>query len=726
MLKCKGFRLIELLLLLAASLLLITGCDDDTAPSRDLGDTHTDSAEVSPDGEDEDLGDADITGECVARTDPTGDADQDGLLNAAEDRNLNCMIDAGETDPTNADSDNDGKADGDEDLNGNGIYEPEAGETNPSGYDSNNDGKADGWDSDGDGVGDGDEPEAAVCTREMFDRVIETGAAQASSNLALADGFSLAYQEQGVPAMTFSNSSINFYGATVEITGNYNTAEQANALAIVATALGFDNTAGTADDNLPTVSIQRSFALPSTAWKNVTLTVPALTGVRASIDFSNSASKDLASLRDEIASALSGVAIDSNETGATCTTPRATWNAQLRNNSTLVVTFLLACAEDLDANPSHEFYQDDVYGGTIIAPNSYKPQLPRCEGMDVVMEGGKADFLWVIDNSGSMADEQENVADTVTKFMETLQKTGVDWRIGVTTTEAYAIASEEPSWGKPNPASHDDEIDLVSGIRTSFVTRAELDAADRFKEAVGEDLGCDRRDGQGNPVAPIDSNVCGNGYEDGLLSTLAVVEACLQETRPGHQIRQDALLAIIWVSDEENQSFKETSDNQTLIPQSDPRWTATFNDIASRFDALQHENVRAYAIVGDAGINNGGVCSELATDSIDGAQHGLSYTMMAERFDGATGSICNSDLQETIDRIMEQIIGVAASYPLSGYPIVPSIEVVVDEESVPRSKTSGWDYSADQNAIVFYGYASKFTENSQIGVSYLMWSETGG
>ena len=721
--KGTNLPLLRLLLLLTAALLLFSGCADDSAPSREdtVDDDTTDTSQDSEEQDGIDIINNDVdTSGCVSQTDPAGDSDQDGLLNAAEDKNRNCVVDAGETDPTNADSDNDGKPDGDEDLNGNGIYDPDQGETDPTNSDS-----------DGDGVPDGEEADAAVCTREMFDRVVETGAAQADSNLALADGFTQAYQEVGVPVMTFSNSSINFFGATVKMTGNYNSAEQANGLAIVATALGLDGTASTADDNLPTVNFQKSYALPGGEWEEgVTLTVEDLTGVRASIDFNNSAAKDLATIRDEVASALSGVAISSNETGLTCTTPRATWNAQLRNNSTLVVTFLLACAEDVndvETNPNFQFYQNDIYDGTIIAPSSYKPELPRCEGMDVVMEGGKADFLWVIDNSGSMADEQANVTNTVTKFMETLQNSGVDWRIGVTTTEAYSIANEDTSFGRNPDLSHDEYIDLLSGLRGSFVTRLEINAATEFERFVGVDEGCIKQDQSGNLIADPDSNVCGDGFEDGLLSTFAVVEACLNESRTPHQIRSDAILAIIWVSDEENQSYKE-SDGSTLIPYDDPRWTATFNDMASRFDALAHEDIRAYAIVGDAGIDNGGVCSALGSTAaaIDGAQHGRSYIDMAVRSGGAVGSVCNTDLQETIDRIMDDIIGVAASYPLSGYPIVPSIKVVVDGVDVPRSRSAGWDYNADQNAIVFYGYSSKFTEDSEIGVSYLMWNRTGG
>lgn len=48
--------------------------------------------------------------------------------------------------------------------------------------------------------------------------------------------------------------------------------------------------------------------------------------------------------------------------------------------------------------------------------------------------GGKIDLLWVIDNSGSMCEEQQSLRDNFEAFMETLDKTPVDFNMGVTTT----------------------------------------------------------------------------------------------------------------------------------------------------------------------------------------------------------------------------------------------------------------------------------------------------
>ncbi len=101
------------------------------------------------------------------------DSDEDGLPNSLEDINGNGIVDAGETDPMNEDTDGDGVWDGKnpaddtgEDVNLNGIYEPHLGESDPLNADTDGDSITDGYelrygtdptniDSDGDCIPDG-------------------------------------------------------------------------------------------------------------------------------------------------------------------------------------------------------------------------------------------------------------------------------------------------------------------------------------------------------------------------------------------------------------------------------------------------------------------------------------------------------------------------------------------------------------------------------------------
>src|SRR6476661_1736301 len=49
----------------------------------------------------------------------------------------------------------------------------------------------------------------------------------------------------------------------------------------------------------------------------------------------------------------------------------------------------------------------------------------------------KIDVLWVVDNSGSMATSQQNLANNFPSFIQKFQEKAYDFQMGVVTTDAY-------------------------------------------------------------------------------------------------------------------------------------------------------------------------------------------------------------------------------------------------------------------------------------------------
>ena len=124
------------------------------------GDGVLDPGETDPDNPDTD-GDGREDGfevQAENPTDPTdADTDGDGLTDDIEDANGDGRLDPGETDPNYPDSDGDGLVDGREDFDGDGIVDP--GESDPRVADTDGDGLDDGEDpdptrADGPGLGD--------------------------------------------------------------------------------------------------------------------------------------------------------------------------------------------------------------------------------------------------------------------------------------------------------------------------------------------------------------------------------------------------------------------------------------------------------------------------------------------------------------------------------------------------------------------------------------------
>ncbi len=107
----------------------------------DEGETDPDD----PDTDDDGIGDGDERN-AENPTDPLrADTDGDGLPDSSEDRNGNGRVDDGETDPTNPDSDGDGLLDGAEDADGDGVVDPN--ESDPLDDDTDGDGILDGQDA---------------------------------------------------------------------------------------------------------------------------------------------------------------------------------------------------------------------------------------------------------------------------------------------------------------------------------------------------------------------------------------------------------------------------------------------------------------------------------------------------------------------------------------------------------------------------------------------------
>lgn len=116
---------------LMSSVVLPAGIDEDGDGLNNMREKLTGTDPLSPDTDQDGISDAQEV--FVTHTNPlTYDSDSDGLSDSCEDKNRNGIVDAGETDPNNADTDRDGLCDG----NGNATGCPERKLENVSKLDS--------------------------------------------------------------------------------------------------------------------------------------------------------------------------------------------------------------------------------------------------------------------------------------------------------------------------------------------------------------------------------------------------------------------------------------------------------------------------------------------------------------------------------------------------------------------------------------------------------------
>ncbi|MDP2312838.1 MAG: hypothetical protein Q8P41_08025 [Pseudomonadota bacterium] len=124
------------------------------------------------------------------------------------------------------------------------------------------------------------------------------------------------------------------------------------------------------------------------------------------------------------------------------------------------------------------------------------------------------DVLWIMDDSGTMSEEQSNVVANLGAFVGVLDGFGADWQVGVTTTNVEADGGA-----------------LVAGVITAYV--------DGVAEAF---------------AAAVDVGTSGSRDEQGLRAMeLATSEPLLSGANAG-LVRTGADLAVIVLSDEDDHS----------------------------------------------------------------------------------------------------------------------------------------------------------------------------
>lgn len=188
-----------------------------------------------------------------------------------------------------------------------------------------------------------------------------------------------------------------------------------------------------------------------------------------------------------------------------------------------------------------------------VEPFSENIVAEQIEGVQV---GGanKVDILWVVDNSGSMCEEQASLRENFDAFMEKLIEVGVDYHMAVITTDM-----EDPLEsgrfqnipdGEPG-ASCQLTVDVSQcpspengGVYPPLVIRA--DDPQYLKEDGTFDLaklklhfGCNATTG-----------TRGSGFEMGLESVHAALSPDALETYNSGFLRPDAYLAVIFITDE--------------------------------------------------------------------------------------------------------------------------------------------------------------------------------
>lgn len=136
---------------------------------------------------------------------------------------------------------------------------------------------------------------------------------------------------------------------------------------------------------------------------------------------------------------------------------------------------------------------------------------------------GDVDILWVMDDSGSMADNQENLAKNFDSFINQFLTKNIDFKMAITTTDGTSTRNGKMV-GDSSKLTHAS----ATGNRTAFTN---------------------------NFTKWIKVGTSGSGIEQGLKCASSFLDRYASSF-----LRKDAYLVIVFVSDEEDQSEKKVSE----------------------------------------------------------------------------------------------------------------------------------------------------------------------
>lgn len=284
----------------------------------------------------------------------------------------------------------------------------------------------------------------------------------------------------------------------------------------------------------------------------------------------------------------------------------------------------------------------------------------------VQTSGQTVDVLFVIDNSGSMGEEQDNLDDNFTRFINGAQQFNNDYQIGVVTTDMEDEGDSGKLQGgqgrilRRGPNIESDFGRIVSVGTGGSGTERGLEAA---RAALSDPLAFD------TGVACQSDSAC------------VAPDTCVQGVCGGYNrgfIRQNAALEVIFVSDEDD--FSDASLN-------------FYVDFLKNIKGFRNEALfHASAIVG---AENGRASS--CTGAGGDASAGSRYVEVANRTNGRVFSICSSDFAGPLQEIGNRAFGLPIQFFLSRPADQSTIEVAVDGSNRP----SGWSYDSPSNSVVF-------------------------
>ncbi|HEX8697694.1 MAG TPA: adventurous gliding motility lipoprotein CglD [Myxococcaceae bacterium] len=742
----------------------------------------------------------------VLKTNPVNpDSDDDGLRDGTEDANKNGKADDNETHPLLKDSDCDGLRDGPtaggvkgEDQNADGTKQ--ASETDPRAKDSDGDGISDGVelgvttnldatncpnfvadadpgtttdpvksDSDGDGVSDGAEdtnqngkndpgelnpqagdvsgPAGQVCTANNLRPVSFQSEGDPDIKLALPPTFTEVVQIRRAGTEVGEVAGLVGYDSTTK-----------TAFLVYRRAAPPNATDPLGDEEGIRPAIEGRGALRNRT-AQLFKTWDGHNAVQAFYDQTGTG-VDLKRRTDALVDALvpgSTGRLSAAAAGVTGDFRLQALFVHRSNQSVIVLIALTELAGVTGANRSSPavFSAKDLSDGSALAQFG-EPTAVQCERFAI--PPAKVDFLFVVDDSGSMRSSQASLAAAADSAVEALNASSLDWRMAMVTSN-YHFGSQDNA----NRRRHFTRN--VNKLKAWLTTNSACSASNVCSGVTPTQEAPEPPACPGGLTEGANGGcwvgISGGGAEGVLGAARKAIDDITPGAAPGvdsaTQARQDATLVVVLLGDADDQTSGYTAttgncggsdlDKAGTSCENVQTFVNFFGNVTANTAPTNKTGklITVHGIVCPSGSACG--CTEtnpptpctLSTGSREFNPQPINGVPQQRhaRVVSATGGVLGSIIDtNSIDASMKAIIADAignAGYRTLKPPIGASIKVAVsavrnaaacNANNIPRSTINGFDFDGSARTLSLFGACRPLNESAQAAVSYQYWVDS--
>ena len=315
----------------------------------------------------------------------------------------------------------------------------------------------------------------------------------------------------------------------------------------------------------------------------------------------------------------------------------------------------------------------DKVGNSSTDTKSWKinPKVLKTQQADV--KPGKLDVLVVVDNSGSMAQEQANMGARFANFLQQIR--GLDWQIGFVTTDVANDADRK-----------DGRLLPLTGLSSQYILKSSMEitqAQTTFSNTI-----------------QMPTN--GSGNEQGLKASMRAIQRAFETANPAvnnrnkELFRGDAALAILVVSDAADTSG--TTPEQVIQLVHD-KWSG--QKPFSFHSVVIPESVYTKP---SGALNPADPCFSYR-ESV--SQDGRLYHRLSDLTGGVRGTACTNDYGSQLSAMGRVSAELVNSLTLTCSPVDANGDGLIAADDVNVRDAAGTaitDFTLAGNKITFTGY----------------------